>query len=189
MYKILNKFQLSFFSNFPSTFTLALVFSSACSTTTHIKWDDSTNRWTYQRVSSTGVASYTTPAEMTPEQKKSINPLHQSSYLIKEEVENIPVLSPREEALEGREEYYLGYHDILRITVFGRHDPVKGVTDITRDTEIRDDGMISYPLIEDIKAAGLTILELQHDIIEKLKEYIVAPKIDIQIIKYGTRYY
>ncbi len=140
---------------------------------------------TTQRVSGTGIA-FTTPAEMTPEQKKPLDPLHRSPYLIKE-VENIPVSSPREEALEGKEEYYLGYHDILRITTFGRADPVKSATDITRDTEIRDDGMISYPLIGDIKTAGLTIPELRHNIVEKLKEYIVAPQIDIQIIKYGSR--
>jgi polysaccharide export outer membrane protein len=47
--------------------------------------------------------------------------------------------------------------------------------------------MISYPLIGDVMAAGLTIPELQQRIIERLKEYITAPKIDIQIIEYGSR--
>jgi polysaccharide export outer membrane protein len=128
----------------------------------------------------------TTPREMIPEQKMPVNPLYHSPYLIKK-IEKIPVLPPREEVLEDREEYYLGYHDVLRITVFGRHDPIKGDADIVRDTEIRDDGMISFPLIGDVQAAGLTIPELRHNIVEKLKEYITTPKIDIQIIEYNSR--
>ncbi|MEC4685099.1 MAG: SLBB domain-containing protein [Nitrospirota bacterium] len=123
---------------------------------------------------------------MTPEQKKPVNPLQRSPYII-EELDKIPELSQRDEVLEGQEDYYLGYHDILRVTVFGRQDSLKGATDITRETEIRNDGMISYPLVGDIKAAGLTIPQLQQNIVEKLKEYIVAPKVDIQIIKYASR--
>ncbi|NOZ25084.1 MAG: hypothetical protein GXO94_03200 [Nitrospirae bacterium] len=162
------------------------VLTTACSPPVSVKWDESTNRWIGGDSSGTGAIAYTTPAEMTPEQKKPVNPLQRSPYLI-EELSKIPSLSPKEEVLEGQEEYYLGYHDILRITVFGRQDAVKGSSDITRETEIRNDGMISYPLIGDIKAAGLTIPQLQRNIVERLKEYIVAPKVDIQIIKYASR--
>jgi len=191
-YKILNKFQLSSFSNFFPALSLTVViilslaFTTACAPPASVKWDESNNRSVNQRVSSTNAVSFTTPEEMTPEQKKPVNPLQHSPYLIKE-LDKIPKLSPRDEVLEGQEEYYLGYHDILRITIFGRQDSVKGATDITRDTEIRNDGMISYPLIGDIKAAGLTTPQLQRNIVKKLKEYIVAPKIDIQIIKYASR--
>jgi polysaccharide export outer membrane protein len=171
----------------PSFLNLALSFIFlACSTTTYIKWDEETYQDALKKFENNTVVIQTTPSKMTPEQKKPLNPLHRSPYLIKK-IEKIPVLSPREEVLEGREEYYLGYHDILRITVFGRQDPVKGVSDIVRDTEIRDDGKISYPLIGDIWAVGLTIPELQRNIVEKLKEYIAVPKVDIQIIKYGSR--
>lgn len=164
----------------------AVVLTSACSTTTHFKWDDHTKRWTYQKAAGAGAVLEITPDEMTQEQKKPVFPLQQSPYVI-EDVEEIPVLTPREEALEGAEEYYLGRHDILRITTFGHQKTEKGTADIVRDAEIRDDGMISYPLIGDIKAVGLTIPELQQGIVKRLKAYIVAPKIDIQIIKYGSQ--
>ncbi|VAX34334.1 hypothetical protein MNBD_NITROSPIRAE03-1342 [hydrothermal vent metagenome] len=194
IYKILNKnnFKLSIFSNFFPVLSLTVViilslaFTTACAPPASVKWDEPNNRSVNQRVSSTNAVSFTTPEEMTPEQKKPVNPLRRSPYII-EELDKIPELSPRDEVLEGQEEYYLGYHDIMRITVFGRQDSVKGATDITRDTEIRNDGMISYPLIGDTKAAGLTIPQLQRNIVEKLKEYIVAPKVDIQIIKYASR--
>jgi len=190
--RFLNKFKISSFSDlFPSLSStvvviLSLAFITACATPASVKWDEQNKSWVDQVGSGTGAVTFTTPEEMTPEQKKPVNPLQKSPYLIKG-LNKIPKPSPRDEVLEGQEEYYLGYHDVLRITVFGRQDSVKGDTDITRDTEIRNDGMISYPLIGDIKAAGLTIPQLQHNIVEKLKEYIVAPKVDIQIIKYASR--
>jgi len=190
--KTLNKSELPSFSDFFPVLSsimiilLSLVFTTACAPSASVKWDESNKRWVNQGVSSTGNVSFTTPEEMTPEQKAPVNPLQRSPYIIKE-LSRIPELSPRDEVLEGQEEYYLGYHDILRITVFGRQDSMKGATDITRDTEIRNDGMISYPLIGDIKAAGLTIPQLQRNIVQKLKEYIVSPKVDIQIIKYASR--
>ena len=190
--KILDKFQLfCSFNLFPAVSStvviiFSLVFITACAPSASVKWDESSNRWVNQGGPDTGAVSYTTPEEMTPEQKKPVNPLQRSPYII-EELDKIPALSQREEVLEGQEEYYLGYHDILKITVFGRQDSMKGATDITRETEIRNDGMISYPLIGDIKAAGLTIPQLQRNIVQKLKEYIVAPKVDIQIIKYASR--
>ncbi len=164
----------------------SLLLATACSSPATVKWDESGNRWVRTKSFSTGEVEFTTPAEMTPEQKNPVNPLRRSPYLI-EELSKIPQPSPREEVLEGQEEYYLGYHDILRITVFGRQDAIKGTSDITRDAEIRNDGMISYPLIGDIKAAGLTIPQLQRNIVERLKEYIVSPKVDIQIVKYASR--
>lgn len=78
------------------------------------------------------------------------------------------------------ESYHLGPHDILEITVFNKEA-------ITRKTEIRDGGMISFPLIGNIQIAGLTVPELQILLTQKLSEYIVEPKIDIQIIEYGSK--
>jgi polysaccharide export outer membrane protein len=127
-----------------------------------------------------------TPAQMTVEEKKPYSPVHQSGYVV-EDIGKIPTIGPREEALEGREEYYLGYHDMLRITIFGRQDIIKEPTDIVREVEIRDDGKISYPLIGDLQAAGLTIPELQDRLVARLGEYIAAPKVDIQITKYASR--
>ncbi len=159
-----------------------VVLTAACSTVTPQRRDGAVHA---SRTSQRAVL-FTTPAEMTAEQKRPVNPLRQSPYFI-EGLEEIPRISPREEVLEGQEEYYLGYHDVLRITVFGRPDSSSGSSDISRDTEIRNDGMISYPLIGDIMAAGLTIPQLQREIVTKLKEYIVDPKVDIQIVKYASR--
>lgn len=178
-----NEIIASASSMLPVLLIMALSITFAgCSTSQYIQSDE--NR--YQGPSNKKDIIKTTPEQMTPEQKMPTNPLHRSPYLV-EKTEIVPAVSPKEEALEGREEYYLGYHDELRITVFGRHDPQEGSTDIVRDTEIRNDGKISYPLIGDIMAVGLTVPELRENIVEKLKEYIAVPKVDIQIIKYRSR--
>ena len=83
------------------------------------------------------------------------------------------------EPQEKYESYRLGPHDVLEITVLNRET-------ITRKTEIRDDGMISFPLIGNIQIAGLTVPELQTLLTQKLSEYITKPNIDIQIVKYGS---
>ncbi len=164
---------------------------ATCSPTTSVKSENNNSEsQTHQKVQRSSIITQTTPAEMTLEEKKPVSPLLQSPLRIKYraiDIEDIPPLSPKEESLEGKDEYYLGYHDVLRITVFGRYDPVSGTTDLVRETEIRDDGNISFPLVGDIEAAGLTIPDLQTNLLEKLKVYIVSPKIDIQIIKYGSR--
>ena len=83
------------------------------------------------------------------------------------------------EPQEKYESYRLGPHDVLEITVLNRET-------ITRKTEIRDDGMISFPLIGNIQIAGLTVPELQTLLTQKLSEYITKPNIDIQIVEYGS---
>ncbi|MEA1994729.1 MAG: polysaccharide biosynthesis/export family protein [Campylobacterota bacterium] len=83
------------------------------------------------------------------------------------------------EPQEKYESYRLGPHDVLEITILNRET-------ITRKTEIRDDGMISFPLIGNIQIAGLTVPELQTLLTQRLSEYITKPNIDIQIIKYGS---
>lgn len=162
----------------------AVLIMSGCSTTTPFKWDGHANHWIYQEAAGVEAVLKITPAEMTQEQKRPADPLRQSPYVVGiENIEETLALIPR----KGAEEYYLGYRDILRITVFGRQKTEKGIADTVHDAKIRDDGMLSLPLIGDIKAVGLTISELQQRIVKRLKAYIVAPKTDIKIIKYGSR--
>lgn len=126
------------------------------------------------------------PASMSVAERQASQSLLTSSYL-QADIAQMPVLDGRAEALQGRGDYYLGHHDVLRITVFGRREPEKGSADIVRDTEIRDDGMISYPLVGDIPAAGRTVPELHDEIVARLSEYIKMPRVDIQIVTYGSR--
>jgi polysaccharide export outer membrane protein len=70
-------------------------------------------------------------------------------------------------------DYRIGPEDVLSISVWRNED-------LTMDVPVRPDGMISFPLIDDIMAEGLTTLELRDLITEKLKEYVTV--LDVTVI-------
>lgn len=61
-------------------------------------------------------------------------------------------------------EYMIGIEDVLEISVWKNPD-------LSKTVRVRPDGMISMPLIGDMKAAGLTPAQLRDQITERLKEY------------------
>lgn len=61
-------------------------------------------------------------------------------------------------------DYVIGIEDLLEISVWKNPDLSKSVL-------VRPDGMISLPLIGDMRAAGLTPHQLRDAINERLKEY------------------
>jgi polysaccharide biosynthesis/export protein len=73
---------------------------------------------------------------------------------------------------EPNAEYRLGPEDTLLITVW-KNDA------ITKTVPVRPDGMISLPLIHDVKAAGLTPMELRDELTKKLSEFIPSPEISV----------
>ena len=46
---------------------------------------------------------------------------------------------------------------------------------------VRLDGMISFPLLDDVQAAGLTPVQLKKNIEAKLKEYVASPSVTVTI--------
>lgn len=68
--------------------------------------------------------------------------------------------------------YRIGPEDILAIVVW-RNDA------ISRTVPVRPDGMITLPLLNDIKAAGLTPMELRDVITEKLLDFMQAPEVSV----------
>lgn len=66
--------------------------------------------------------------------------------------------------LQTDSEYVIGTDDILEISVWKNPDLSKVVT-------VRPDGMVTLPLIGDLKAAGTTPSALRDRIVERLKEY------------------
>ena len=76
-------------------------------------------------------------------------------------------------------EFLMGKGDILAISVYGEPDLNLG------EIPIRMDGKISFPLVGDLDAAGLTVDELTQDLTEKLKEFILNPKVSV-IVKQFT---
>ena len=70
------------------------------------------------------------------------------------------------------DEYRIGPEDALQIVVW-KNDAM------SRTVPVRPDGMISLPLLNDMKAAGLTPMELRDLLIKKLTEYMPAPEVSV----------
>jgi len=81
-------------------------------------------------------------------------------------------------------DYVLGTGDVLEISVYGQEDAglVQGVI-------IRPDGKISFPLIDDIQAAGLTPKQLDEAITKKLAKRIPNPEVTISVTQFPSSEY
>lgn len=77
------------------------------------------------------------------------------------------------------EDYRLGPDDVLEITVY-RED------ELYREVRIASNGNISFPLLGEIKAEGLTPLEFQLELEAKLKRYLKKPQVTVFIKEYST---
>lgn len=74
-------------------------------------------------------------------------------------------------------EYRLGPGDQLRVTVFGE-------ADLTGAFTVGSRGTISYPLVGDVRASGLTIPEFTDALQEALQAYIRAPNVSVEVANY-----
>jgi polysaccharide export outer membrane protein len=63
---------------------------------------------------------------------------------------------------------------------------VRGETDLSRDCQVNGEGTISYPLLGDIPAAGLTCGELADRLQEALRKYLRRPQVGAVIRQYGA---
>ena len=71
-------------------------------------------------------------------------------------------------------DYRIGVGDLLNIQIWKE-------VDLTRSVPVRPDGKISFPLLDDIQAAGLTPLELKTVLTEKLKQYLSDPRVTVLV--------
>ncbi len=87
----------------------------------------------------------------------------------------------REELLKKQEKaavaadsgsYIIGPEDVLYIYVWKEDN-------LSRTVPVRMDGMISIPLVDDVKAAGLTPLQLKELLLTKLREYVDTPDVTV----------
>jgi polysaccharide export outer membrane protein len=80
--------------------------------------------------------------------------------------------APPGDAAPGLGEYRIGPEDVLHIAVW-KNDA------ITRTVPVRPDGMISLPLLNEIRAAGLTPAELRDVLMKQLVEYMPSPEVAV----------
>jgi polysaccharide export outer membrane protein len=81
------------------------------------------------------------------------------------------VISP---GLAHGSDYIIGPGDTINISVWGNKDLNSTVT-------VRPDGKISFPLIGEVVANGLTPLQLRKVVTQKLSEYVNNPEVTVDI--------
>lgn len=62
--------------------------------------------------------------------------------------------------------------DVLEVFVWKEED-------LSRKVLVRPDGYISFPLVQDLQAAGVTPVDLKKSIEERLKEFVAAPNVTV----------
>jgi polysaccharide export outer membrane protein len=72
----------------------------------------------------------------------------------------------------GLSDYRIGPEDVLQVSVFSNEA-------LSRTIPVRPDGMITLPLLNDVRAAGLTPMELRDVLMKRLVEYMPSPEIAV----------
>jgi polysaccharide export outer membrane protein len=96
----------------------------------------------------------------------------------KEEPKKTTSDSEKKEAKNSFYEYKIGEDDNLKISVWQN-------ADLDQEAIVRPDGMISFPLIGDVKAVGLTIPQLDQEITKRLSEFVREPEVSISLRRIG----
>ena len=72
--------------------------------------------------------------------------------------------------------YLLGPEDVLKISVWKDEQ-------LTQETVVRPDGMITFPLIGEVTAAGRTAEDVRSEIAKRLVKYIPTPNVTVTVLK------
>ena len=85
-------------------------------------------------------------------------------------------LTKAEDIVSESHPYLIGPEDVLQIEVWREKS-------LSSTIPVRSDGKISLPLINDVQAAGLTPIQLQEKLTEKLKEFIDNPNVSVTVME------
>src|ERR1051326_7929660 len=76
--------------------------------------------------------------------------------------------------------YVVGESDILHINVWKEPD-------LSQTVVVRTDGNISLPLINEVKVSGMTPLQIQDLVAEKLKAFLNSPQVTVTVIEIHSK--
>jgi polysaccharide export outer membrane protein len=107
---------------------------------------------------------------------------HAASYASEEQRKEIPP-APEKAVAAPQEakplEYTISIGDTLYITVWQE--------DLSAEVIVRPDGMISFPLVGDVRAGGLVISQLNAELTKRLQDYIKYPQVTVLLRKFGGK--
>ncbi|MFW5443111.1 MAG: polysaccharide biosynthesis/export family protein [Methylococcaceae bacterium] len=78
--------------------------------------------------------------------------------------------------------YTLGSGDLIKILIFNQEN-------MSGEYQVNGNGMISIPLVGSIKVQGLTLLEVEQTLKDKLQpDYLLNPRLSIQVMNFRPFY-
>lgn len=90
---------------------------------------------------------------------------------------------PRPSARAALPPYIIGPADVLKVVVWKEPD-------LALDTTVRADGMITFPLLGDIEAAGMVPSKLAEGMAKRLEKFVEAPKVTVSVTQANSaRFY
>jgi polysaccharide export outer membrane protein len=92
-----------------------------------------------------------------------------------------PSIPPPDPNPMDREIYRIGVTDVLQISVW--KNPELEVI-----VPVRPDGKISFPLLDDVQAEGLMVMELKAILTRELAEYITAPDVTVIVREMNSQF-
>jgi len=96
---------------------------------------------------------------------------------------SLAIAAEKPEAQKGADvssNYIIGPTDVLEINVW--REP-----DLSREVLVRPDGKITFPLIDDIQASGMTTLELKGLITRQLQNFIDSPEVTVIVVQSNSK--
>ena len=84
------------------------------------------------------------------------------------------------------EEYIMCPGDKLDITVMGHEDISTAITTPEAKYIVRPDGRLSFPLIGEVDITGMTVNQFTKTLEQRLSEYLVNPRVTVNIAQLGT---
>jgi polysaccharide export outer membrane protein len=72
--------------------------------------------------------------------------------------------------------YLLGPEDVVKISVWKDEH-------LTQEVVVRPDGMISFPLVGDVPAAGRTVEDVRLELVKRLNKFVPNPHVSVLAVK------
>jgi protein involved in polysaccharide export with SLBB domain len=83
--------------------------------------------------------------------------------------------------IEGKGgDYRISPADLLEVTIYGNKD-------LDRQVRVSQNGSVSFPLIGAVTVGGMSVVDAEKALSDKLKDYLVSPQVTIFIKEYGNK--
>jgi len=93
-----------------------------------------------------------------------------------------PSASPSPAPTPDRNDYRVGPGDVLEITVLGN-------ADLSRSVTVQPSGSITFPLLNEVSVAGLTVSEIQRKMATLLeKDFLVDPHVEVKVKEFLSQF-